>query len=158
MLNIFLGASQTFGILQLRILCLALYPNIWFSGVQLLEFFVYIGYQPSIRCRISKDLFAICSLPFWLIDSVLGITEALQFYEVPFVDSFLVCLFVFVCFLFLFLFLFFRDRVSLWSPGCLGTHSVDQAGFKQRNSPASASQVLGLKVCTTTPSLPFVDS
>ena len=38
----------------------------------------------------------------------------------------------------LFLFLFFsRDRVSLCSPGCPGTHSVDQAGF--RNPPASAS-------------------
>jgi hypothetical protein len=35
------------------------------------------------------------------------------------------------------------------SPGCPGTHSVDQAGLKLRNLPASASQVLGLKVCTT---------
>ena len=46
----------------------------------------------------------------------------------------------------------FRDRVSLYSPGCPGTHSVDQAGLELRNSPASASQVLGLKVCATTPS------
>jgi hypothetical protein len=30
------------------------------------------------------------------------------------------------------------------------THSVDQAGLKLRNLPASASQVLRLKVCTTT--------
>jgi hypothetical protein len=42
----------------------------------------------------------------------------------------------------------FRDRVSLCSLGCPGTHSVDQAGLKLRNLPASASQVLGLKVCT----------
>ena len=49
-----------------------------------------------------------------------------------------------------FYFLFFRDRVSLCSPGCLGTHSVDQAGLELRNSPASASQVLGLKACATT--------
>jgi hypothetical protein len=41
------------------------------------------------------------------------------------------------------LFLFFRDRVSLCSSGCPGTHSVDQAGLELRNSPASASQVLG---------------
>jgi hypothetical protein len=54
-----------------------------------------------------------------------------------------VCLFVW--------FVFFQDRVSLSSPGCPGTHSVDQAGLKIRNLPASASQVLGLKVCTTTP-------
>ena len=39
---------------------------------------------------------------------------------------------------------FFRDRVSLYSPGCPGTHSVDQAGLELRNLPASASQVLGL--------------
>jgi hypothetical protein len=48
--------------------------------------------------------------------------------------------------------LVFRDRVSLYSPGCPGTHFVDQAGLEFRNPPASASQVLGLKVCATTPS------
>jgi hypothetical protein len=47
--------------------------------------------------------------------------------------------------------LFFHHRVSLCSPGCPGTHSVDQAGLKLRNPPASASRVLGLKVCATTP-------
>jgi hypothetical protein len=52
---------------------------------------------------------------------------------------FFVCLFVFV----------FRDRVSLYSPGCPETHSVNQAGLKLRNQSASASQVLGLKVCAT---------
>ena len=31
------------------------------------------------------------------------------------------------------------------------SHSVDQAGLKLRNPPASASQVLGLKVCATMP-------
>jgi hypothetical protein len=44
---------------------------------------------------------------------------------------------------------FFGDRVSLYSPGCPRTHSVDQAGLKLRNPPASASQVLGLKACAT---------
>jgi hypothetical protein len=53
-------------------------------------------------------------------------------------------------FLSFFLFLFFQDRVSLCSPGCPGTHSVDQGGFELRNPPASTSQVLGLKACTTT--------
>jgi hypothetical protein len=38
----------------------------------------------------------------------------------------------------------------LCSPGCPGTHSVDQPGLELRNSPASASQVLGLKACATT--------
>jgi hypothetical protein len=60
----------------------------------------------------------------------------------PFLCSLFVCLFdwLFV----------FQDRVSLCSPGCPGTHSVDQAGLELRNLPASASQVLGLKACTTT--------
>jgi hypothetical protein len=48
--------------------------------------------------------------------------------------------------------LVFRDRVSLYSPGCPGTHFVDQAGHELRNLPASASRVLGLKVCATMPS------
>jgi hypothetical protein len=49
---------------------------------------------------------------------------------------------VFVC--------LFEDRVSLCSPGCPGTHSVDQAGLELRNLPASASQVLELKAWATT--------
>jgi hypothetical protein len=61
----------------------------------------------------------------------------------------LFCFWVFVC-----LFVF-RDRVSLCSPGYPGTHFVDQAGLELRNLPASASQVLGLKVCATTPGAMF---
>ena len=51
---------------------------------------------------------------------------------------------------FIFYFFVFRDRVSLCSSGCPGTHSVDQAGLKLRNPPASASQVLRLKACAIT--------
>jgi hypothetical protein len=55
-------------------------------------------------------------------------------------------------FVFVFVFVFvFRDKVSLYIPGCPGTHSVDQAGLELRNLPASASRVLGLKACATTP-------
>jgi hypothetical protein len=61
----------------------------------------------------------------------------------------------FICFFVLF-FLVFRDRVSLCSPGCPGTHFVDQAGLELSNPPASASQVLGLKACTTTPGNNFI--
>jgi hypothetical protein len=53
-------------------------------------------------------------------------------------------------FVFVFLFFVFRDRVSLYSLGCPGTHFVDQAGLELRNPPVSASQVLGLKACATT--------
>jgi hypothetical protein len=56
---------------------------------------------------------------------------------------------MFFCFvLFCFCFL---ETGFLCSPGCPGTHAVDQAGLKLRNSPASASRVLGLKACATTP-------
>jgi hypothetical protein len=44
-------------------------------------------------------------------------------------------------FVFLFFVFFFQDRVSLCCLGCPGTHSVDQAGLKLRNPPASTSQV-----------------
>jgi hypothetical protein len=54
-------------------------------------------------------------------------------------------------FLVCFILFFFRDRVSLCSPGCPGTHSVDQAGLELRDPPASASQVQGSKACATTP-------
>jgi hypothetical protein len=59
--------------------------------------------------------------------------------------GFSVCLFVclFVCFCW--------DRVSLYSPGCPGTHFVDKAGLELRSPPASAFQVPGLKACTTMP-------
>jgi hypothetical protein len=57
------------------------------------------------------------------------------------------------------LFLFFRDRVSLCSPGCPGTHFVDQAlnsGLELRNPPASDSRVLGLKACVITPGIWYI--
>jgi hypothetical protein len=58
---------------------------------------------------------------------------------------FFVCLFVLVLVVVV---VVFQERVSLFRPGCPGTHSVDQAGLELRNLPASTFQVLGLKVCT----------
>jgi hypothetical protein len=37
------------------------------------------------------------------------------------------------------LFLIFHDRVSLYSPGCPVTHSVEQTGLKNRDAPVPAS-------------------
>jgi hypothetical protein len=51
--------------------------------------------------------------------------------------------------------MFFGDRVSLCSPGCPGTHSVDQASLELRDLLDSASQMLGLKACTTTARILF---
>jgi hypothetical protein len=64
---------------------------------------------------------------------------------------FFVCLFVF------WFVLYFHYRVSLCSPGCPGINSVDQAGLELRNSPASASQALGLKACATSARRTSVD-
>jgi hypothetical protein len=67
-----------------------------------------------------------------------------------------VCLFVLVLFVLfvrclltclLVVFQVSGDGVSQCSPICSGTCSVDQAGFKLRDLPASASQGLGLKAC-----------
>jgi hypothetical protein len=58
-------------------------------------------------------------------------------------------LFIYI-YLFIFIYLVFQDRISLYSPGCPGIHFVVQAGLELRHPPASASQVLGLKACTTT--------
>ena len=56
--------------------------------------------------------------------------------------------FVLFCFcLFVWLVGFFWDIVSLYCPGWPGTHSVDEAGLKLRDPPASASWVLEFKVC-----------
>ena len=59
-------------------------------------------------------------------------------------------IFLHACWCFLFVCLFVFETGFLCSPGCAGTHFVDQAGLELRNLPASASQVLGLKVCVTT--------
>ena len=58
-------------------------------------------------------------------------------------------LFCFVLLFYCFVLFCFRDRVSVCSPGCPGTHSVEQASFELRNLLAFASQV-GLKACATT--------
>jgi hypothetical protein len=62
-------------------------------------------------------------------------------------ECFLFCFVLFCFVLFCFVFL---DRVSLCSPGCPRSWSVDEAGLEFRDLPASASQVLRLKVCATT--------
>jgi hypothetical protein len=77
--------------------------------------------------------------PTWHADSNINLWLAFVWIVSPF--------FVLFCFVFV-----FRDRVSLYSPGCPGPHFVDQADRELRNLPASASQVLGLKACATTPS------
>ena len=52
---------------------------------------------------------------------------------------------------FVLFFVVFRDRVSLCGPGCPGIHFLGRAGLELGGPPASASPVLGLKACATTP-------
>jgi hypothetical protein len=47
-----------------------------------------------------------------------------------------VCVCVCVC---------FQDRVSLYSPGCPGTQSIDKAGFELRDPPSSAFTSAGIQ-------------
>jgi hypothetical protein len=71
-----------------------------------------------------------------------------------FINNALVKFFVFLFFVVVVvLLLLLQDRAFLCSLGCPGTYFVDQAGLELKNPPASASQVLGLKACTTTPGL-----
>jgi hypothetical protein len=59
--------------------------------------------------------------------------------------------------IYLFIYLFIFETGFLCSPGCPGTHFVDQAGLEFRNLPASASRVLRLKVCAIMPGFfPFL--
>jgi hypothetical protein len=53
---------------------------------------------------------------------------------------------------------FFETGFHSIALGCLVTYSVDQAaaGFNLRVPPASASKVMGLKVCTTTALITFL--
>jgi hypothetical protein len=85
--------------------------------------------------------------------SFLSLSQVLRL-QICIIKSFLSFFFKNHIYLFIYLFIYllaFRDRVSLCSPGCPGTRSVDQAGLELRNPPASASRVLGLKACATTP-------
>lgn len=47
--------------------------------------------------------------------------------------------------------LIYLDRISLCSPGYSETYSIDQVALKPGDSPASASQVMGLKMYTPPP-------
>jgi hypothetical protein len=60
-------------------------------------------------------------------------------------------------FFFFFFFWFFETGFLCVALACPGTHFVDQAGLELRNPPASASGVLGLKACATTPSKDLLD-
>jgi hypothetical protein len=69
-LNISLCASCPFKISPLRILWLSLFSIfnwvVWFVDTQLVEFFIYLVYYPSVRYRDVEDPFQICRLLIFL--------------------------------------------------------------------------------------------
>jgi hypothetical protein len=86
----------------------------------------------------------------WEQDITTILPMYLKKHSLSFLFGWFCVLFCFVLFCFvLFYFVFLRERVSLYSPGCSGTHFVDQTGLKLRNLPASAFKVLGLKACAS---------
>jgi hypothetical protein len=114
----------------------------------------YILTPPDLKLETSNEREHVIFV-FLCLDNLINMTDSSFIYLAT---NFMIWLFFtveqypIVCMCHFFFFSW--DRVSLYSPGCLGTHFVDQAGLELRNLPASASRVLGLKVCTTTPSLP----
>jgi hypothetical protein len=102
----------------------------------------YIGSwlaSESIKVEKRTDSCALHIMPWHMCHST---HTYMHIIDIHVYTNTIFCLFVFV----------FRDGVSLYSPGCPGTHFVDQTGLELRNLPASASWVLGLKACATMPS------
>jgi hypothetical protein len=81
--------------------------------------------------------FSLLSIFYPILPHILHIHAAVDKH----LDSFYLGSIILVC---------FWDMVSLWSPRCPTTCSVDQAVLKLSNPPASASRVLGLKLWMTT--------
>jgi hypothetical protein len=100
-----------------------------------------VGSPNSFKCWLSLALLPLDPFPLAGLPYLVSVgEEALSLF----------------CFLFFVLFCFvFLRQVSLYSPGCAGTHFVNQAGLELRNPPASASRVPGLKACATTAQLFF---
>ena len=59
---------------------------VWFVDVYFPEYCIYFRNEPSIRHGVDKNLIPLCKLPFYPIDNGLGLTEAFQFHDVPFID------------------------------------------------------------------------
>ena len=87
-------------------------------------------FQRKLRCKCAGKMVHGCNISSEVVIRSVCATLSRQFIKdivVPqnaesnLSELFFVC-FVLFCFV-------FRDRVSLCSPGCPGTHSVDQAGL-----------------------------
>ena len=105
-------------------------------------FFQLDGFRSLVKDQVTIGVW----VHFWVFNSI----PLIYMFVAVTVTCSVFCFFV--CFV-----LFFPGRVSLYSPGCPGTHFVDLAGLKLRNLPASASQVLGLRCAPPLPSPTSLD-
>ena len=98
-------------------------PSCWLyfcymQFVHLFNDFLYSDFKaPVLRIRLFRG----CFLPQFAQSALISKSSFLLLHSL-----------FFFC-----LFFVFRDRVSLNSPGCPGTHFVDQAGLELRNPPVS---------------------
>jgi hypothetical protein len=85
------GASWPFDTPQLKILCLALYPFLigLFGSLEsnFLNSLYILDVSPLSDVGLVKIFSQSVGCRFCPMDGVLCLTEALQFYEIPFVDS-----------------------------------------------------------------------
>jgi hypothetical protein len=122
----------------------------WLYSAQLskalFKFPLVCNFQKMIKIRLRgrvNPLAAFCHLYISTIFATSRERDVIPLCKVNFgLENWLIEEIVYSLCLFVCLFVCFWDRVSLCSPGCPGTHSVDQAGLELRNPPASASQVL----------------
>jgi hypothetical protein len=97
-------------------------------------------HRPAFFIVFNDHVIMVVKLYQGILESEIGNTHTHTYlHDLSFMNSVCVPFFLFC----------FWDRVSLCIPGCPGIQFVDQAGLELRNLPASASQVLGLKVCAT---------
>jgi hypothetical protein len=104
----------------------------WLSQVHMPYYYLYFHSLSSgkfSKRKIGIKIFNMTWKLVWIHSRIKNQCNIKKFYISI---TFLFILFLF--FLFLFLFLFW-DRVILYSPGCPGTHSVDQACLELRNLP-----------------------
>jgi len=74
-------------------------------------------------------------------------------YQYDFLQSFSLFDWLFLCFL---AFFFFWDRLSLYSPWCPGTHSVDQVGLKLKRSSCLCLKAWASTALTSLCNIPVV--
>ena len=116
---------------------------LWLSNILLYIYMNYIHTVQLFYFFISWSTFGLipyfdnCEKLYWIYEYIFNINNLYllgTYSRMNFMGYYLVGFFLFVCFLFF----VFRDRVSLYSPSCPGTHFIDQAGLDRKWTQKSA--------------------